>query len=73
MDMVARGSATHPKFQAATEGGEIRFLSSDGKTELVIATRKGFGNWYMPDRTQQEFEAYQHNWGSLARKKAIFD
>jgi hypothetical protein len=73
MDMVERGAPTSPKFQAATQGDETRFLSLDGKTELVIATRRGFGSWFMPDRSQQEFEAYQHNWGNLSKRKASFD
>jgi hypothetical protein len=72
MDIVKRGEPTHVKFQAAIEGTEHRFLSTDGKTELVIATRKGFKNWMMPDRTLEQFEAYNHNWGGLSKRKAVF-
>lgn len=72
MDIVERGDATHPKFQAATEGGELRFRSSSGTHELVLATRKGFSGWKMPDRTLEEFDAYRFNWGGFSKRKAVF-
>jgi hypothetical protein len=72
MDIVKRGDSAHPKFQAATEGGEMRFLSTTGDRELVLATRKGFSSWKMPDRTQEEFDAYRFNWGGFSKRKAVF-
>jgi hypothetical protein len=65
MELVKRGDATSPRFDAATEGGQIRFSSQDGRYELALAVRKGFGNWHMPDRTLEEYEANRHNWGKF--------
>jgi len=72
MDFVKRGEAAHPRFDEATEGGQFRFLSSDSKYELVIATRKGFKGWMMPDKTVEQFEAYKHNWCGLGNRKVVF-
>ncbi len=73
MELVERGSAPSPKFLEATESSQFRFLSSDSKHELVIAVRKGFNGWNMPDKTLAEFEANTHNWANLGRKKAAFE
>lgn len=73
MELVERGSAPSPKFLEATEPSQFRFLSSDNKYELVIATRKGFNGWNMPDKTLEEFEANTHNWANLGRKRAAFE
>jgi hypothetical protein len=72
MDFVKRGEPTHPRFDAATEGGQFRFLSSDSKYELVLSTRKGFKDWSMPDKTIEQYEAYTHNWSGLGNRKAVF-
>jgi hypothetical protein len=72
MELVRRGSATSPRFDAATEGGQIRFQSQDGQYELALATRRGFGAWYMPDRTLEEYEANQHNWNTFKESKVCF-
>lgn len=73
VDIVKRGEPVHPKFEAATEGGQMRFLSSDSKHELVVAVRKGFMDWVMPDKSIKQFEAYKHNWGGLGNRKVVFD
>lgn len=72
MELLQRGSSTSPRFDAATEGGQIRFLSSDGRFELALATRKGFGAWYMPDRTLEEYESNRYNWSSFKKGKICF-
>jgi hypothetical protein len=72
MELVRRGSPTSPRFDAATEGGQIRFQSQDGQYELALATRRGFGAWYMPDRTLEEYEANMHNWNSFKESKVCF-
>jgi len=63
MELVKRGHPTSPRFDAATEGGQIRFASQDGGYELALAVRKGFGDWHMPDRTIEQYEANRYNWG----------
>ena len=63
MELVKRGHPTSPRFDAATEGGQIRFPSQDGGYELALAVRKGFGDWHMPDRTIEQYEANRYNWG----------
>ena len=63
MELVKRGHPTSPRFDAATEGGQIRFPSQDGEYELALAVRKGFGDWHMPDRTFEQYEANRYNWG----------
>jgi hypothetical protein len=63
MELVKRGYPTSPRFNAATEGGQIRFASQDGGYELALAVRKGFGDWHMPDRTIEQYEANRYNWG----------
>lgn len=72
MDFVKRGEAAHPRFDEATEGGQFRFLSTDSKYELVLATRKGFKDWHMPDKSIEQFEAYKHNWCGLGNRKVVF-
>jgi len=72
MELVQRGSPTSPRFDEATEGGQIRFLSTDSRFELALATRKGFGAWHMPDRTLEEYEANRHNWTKFKENKACF-
>jgi hypothetical protein len=72
MELLQRGSETSPRFNEATEGKQIRFLSSDGQYELALATRKGFGAWYMPDRTLEEYEANNHNWSNFKESKVCF-
>lgn len=63
MELVKRGHPTSPRFDEATEGGQIRFPSQDGGYELALAVRKGFGDWHMPDRTIEQYEANRYNWG----------
>jgi len=71
MELVKRGDATSPRFDEATEGGQIRFPSQDGRYELALAVRKGFGDWHMPDRTLDQYEANRQNWGRF--KEVIFN
>jgi hypothetical protein len=72
MELVKRGEPTSPRFDAATEGGQIRFSSQDGRYELALATRSGFGKWNMPDRTLDEYEANLHNWKRFKERKVCF-
>jgi hypothetical protein len=72
LELVKRGEPTSPRFDEATEGGQIRFLSQDGRHELVLATRKGFSGWNMPDRSIQEYEANRHNWSNFKESKVCF-
>lgn len=71
-DVVDRGEPAHPRFLEATEGDELRFLTSDGKKELVMRTRKGYMGWNMPDRTQAQMDANNHNWAKFGNEKAVF-
>lgn len=71
-DVVERGEPAHPRFLEATEGDELRFLTSDGKKELVMRTRKGYMGWNMPDRTQTQMDANNHNWAKFGNEKAVF-
>ena len=72
MELVRRGEPTSARFDAATEGGQIRFLSHDGAYELALSTRSGFNGWNMPDRTIEEFEANNHNWTRFKERKVCF-
>ena len=72
LELVKRGEPTSPRFDEATEGGQIRFLSQDGRHELALATRKGFSGWNMPDRSIQEYEANRHNWSNFKESKVCF-
>jgi hypothetical protein len=73
IELVGRGESVSNKFLAATEGRQYRFVSSDGESEIVMATRKGFLGWNMPARTKEQMQANNHNWNNFGKKKAAFE
>lgn len=61
-DIVPKGSAARPKFKAAVTGDETRFVSADGSMELVLATRREFPDFDMPERTEAQRRRSVHFW-----------
>lgn len=53
--LVGVDQPTSARFKAATEEDEFRFRSVSGRTELVLAIRKGFAGWRSPDKTEDEY------------------
>ncbi len=62
IDIVPTGEKTSQKFFDATGTKEIRFNSSCGEFELVFAVRRGFNDWYMPEKTTEQMARANHFW-----------
>ena len=62
VDVVPVGVQTSRKYFDATCTKETRFLSQCGEFELVFAVRKGFTDWYMPEKTTEQMSRANHFW-----------
>jgi hypothetical protein len=62
IDVVHSGAELHPKHAAATDGKPVRFKSECGNFDLVLAVRKEYSDWFMPDKTTAEKEKANDFW-----------
>lgn len=56
LELVPHESPVSKRFASTTEGPEYRFSSVNGDCDFVLRVRKGFSNWEMPDKTQNEMQ-----------------
>jgi hypothetical protein len=55
MDVIKAGSSLDPKFSAAIiDSTEVRFASLCGKFDIVLAVRREFPNWRLPESNDQQ-------------------
>lgn len=63
LEVLPSGDRISEKFSSATEGREFRFSSVAGDCDLVLRLRKGYGDWEMPEKSEDEMKKSWQFWG----------
>lgn len=63
VDIIPSGGKLNPKFGATIIPDTcIRFKSTDGKHELVVAVKRGFRDWYLENSSRAQLEHAKKFW-----------
>lgn len=57
--ILPKGQPLHYKFESATASEIFRFRSTDGLSDLVFGIRADLAEWFMPGKSDKQFQKNQ--------------